>query len=604
MIHASADGAWSTAGTPSGWRWRRPAGCCRIWRPCWAGSPATTPGRCTRATPSTASCTSSRPSRPTTAGCWGCGRWSTRSATTPTTASSAGLAFHRAAVLSAGGCASSAACMGRRHRRAPARRGLSTPTRSLAGRAALHESRPARPHLGGWRHPAAAHRRRLVRAHAAARRRRRGAAGPAGVDAVAAIRGPAIPLGGNRSTADVVDRAQLLDIAAAALGEASAAAPRSGAAAPARAATSRRAAGRRLVVDVGGPAVRAAPGPRGRHRRQGGEPDAARRHPPRRAGVLRLDERRKALLCRRFRLRGRAAPAARCRRRRDRVLAAGGAATAHWAPTTVSGRPGRIWLRINGYRDQPDRPAFGDDAAVAGGLVGAAADGPVFCGDAIADPLSGLEAARAVGESLRRGGGEVIDVSMAQVAARYAALPTSDAALPRPHRRRRCRRRRRLGADNDAVERLVAERLARHADSARSDARRHGRRPQVSDRIDEVAATLTPRPGEDVLDAAGGTVLPGLHDHHVHLHSAAAAATSVRVGPPQVRDRADWPRALAERRAGDDGWIRAVGYHDSVAGPLDRDALDASSTPRRRARPAPQWRAVDAELGGAGSASV
>ncbi len=89
----------------------------------------------------------------------------------------------------------------------------------------------------------------------------------------------------------------------------------------------------------------------------------------------------------------------------------------------VPARPGRIWLRINGYRDQPDRPAFGDDAAVAGGLVDTDDDGPVFCGDAIADPLSGLEAARAVGESLRRGGGEVIDVSMAQVAARYAALP-------------------------------------------------------------------------------------------------------------------------------------------------------------------------------------
>jgi hypothetical protein len=122
----------------------------------------------------------------------------------------------------------------------------------------------------------------------------------------------------------------------------------------------------------------------------------------------------------------------------------------------VPGRPGRIWLRINGYRDQPDRPAFGDDAAVAGGLVG---DGPAFLGDATADPLSGLEAARAVGESLGRGGGEVIEVSMAQVAARYAALPqTPDrgagAALPpvtapaSP-----------LGADNAAVELLVSERL-------------------------------------------------------------------------------------------------------------------------------------------------
>jgi predicted amidohydrolase YtcJ len=106
---------------------------------------------------------------------------------------------------------------------------------------------------------------------------------------------------------------------------------------------------------------------------------------------------------------------------------------------------------------------------------------------------------------------------------------------------------------------------------------------RVSDRIDEVADTLTPRPGEDVLDAAGGTVLPGLHDHHVHLYSAAAAQTSTRVGPPQVCDRAGLAAALSNAKAGEDGWIRAVGYHDSVAGPLDRDALDtiAPATPVR-----------------------
>ena len=118
---------------------------------------------------------------------------------------------------------------------------------------------------------------------------------------------------------------------------------------------------------------------------------------------------------------------------------------------TVPGPPGRIWLRINGYHGQPDRPAFGDDAAVAGGLVG---DGPVFFGDAIADPLSGLEAARAVGESLRRGGGDVIDVAMAQVAARYPPtgdLPTADRPATSPAAQ--------LGADNSAVERLVAEKL-------------------------------------------------------------------------------------------------------------------------------------------------
>jgi len=127
-----------------------------------------------------------------------------------------------------------------------------------------------------------------------------------------------------------------------------------------------------------------------------------------------------------------------------------------------AGRAGRIWLRISGYRDQPDRPAFGDDAAVAGGLVGAGADGPVFCGDAIADPLAGLEAARAVGESLRRGGGEVVEVSMAQVAARYAALPQSpDSGAPAesPTLAPAVGPASPLGADNAAVESLVAERL-------------------------------------------------------------------------------------------------------------------------------------------------
>jgi crotonobetainyl-CoA:carnitine CoA-transferase CaiB-like acyl-CoA transferase len=129
----------------------------------------------------------------------------------------------------------------------------------------------------------------------------------------------------------------------------------------------------------------------------------------------------------------------------------------------LAGRKGRIWLRISGYRDQPDRPAFGDDAAVAGGLVGGDADGPVFCGDAIADPLTGLEAARAVGESLRRGGGEVVEVSMAQVAARYAALtqsPHSDEPAGSPTLPPAVPPTSPLGADNAAVELLVSERLS------------------------------------------------------------------------------------------------------------------------------------------------
>ncbi|HME78223.1 MAG TPA: CoA transferase [Mycobacterium sp.] len=129
----------------------------------------------------------------------------------------------------------------------------------------------------------------------------------------------------------------------------------------------------------------------------------------------------------------------------------------------VPGRAGRIWLRIRGYRGQPYRSAFGDDAAVAGGLVGAGTEGPVFCGDAIADPLSGLEAARAVGQSLRRGGGELIDVSMAQVAARYAALPrtSSTPAVPvtRPQPPPPGPSASPLGADNAAVRHIVSKKL-------------------------------------------------------------------------------------------------------------------------------------------------
>jgi hypothetical protein len=129
----------------------------------------------------------------------------------------------------------------------------------------------------------------------------------------------------------------------------------------------------------------------------------------------------------------------------------------------VPGRPGRIWLRIRGYRGQPYRSAFGDDAAVAGGLVGAGTHGPVFCADAIADPLTGLEAARAVGQSVRRGGGEVIDVSMAQVAARYAALPRTSRTTAMPVDRPRPPppgpAASPLGADNAAVRHIVSERL-------------------------------------------------------------------------------------------------------------------------------------------------
>ncbi|WP_068164949.1 amidohydrolase family protein [Rhodococcus phenolicus] len=76
----------------------------------------------------------------------------------------------------------------------------------------------------------------------------------------------------------------------------------------------------------------------------------------------------------------------------------------------------------------------------------------------------------------------------------------------------------------------------------------------------------------DVLDGHGGALVPGLHDHHLHLHAVAAQRMSVQCGPPHVHSRADLADALAT--APGDDWIRGVGYIESVAGLLDSDSLD------------------------------
>lgn len=100
-------------------------------------------------------------------------------------------------------------------------------------------------------------------------------------------------------------------------------------------------------------------------------------------------------------------------------------------------------------------------------------------------------------------------------------------------------------------------------------------------RIRDCGSDLSARPGEARLDAAGGALLPGLHDHHLHLFALAAARASLDCGPPGLREADALASALADacrERAedpGDSGWVRGVGYHESVAGDLDRHRLDA-----------------------------
>ncbi len=128
-------------------------------------------------------------------------------------------------------------------------------------------------------------------------------------------------------------------------------------------------------------------------------------------------------------------------------------------PADIPPRAGRVWVRITGYGTHGDagtRVAFGDDAAVAGGLVEYHSDGPVFVGDAIADPLTGLHAAAAVADALARGGGELIELSMAATAAGYAGF--SGGAVPEPSEPEPGPPASPLGADAAAVQALLDER--------------------------------------------------------------------------------------------------------------------------------------------------
>lgn len=81
--------------------------------------------------------------------------------------------------------------------------------------------------------------------------------------------------------------------------------------------------------------------------------------------------------------------------------------------------------------------------------------------------------------------------------------------------------------------------------------------------------------GLTVLDAEGGAVVPGLHDHHIHLLSLAARRASVSVDTAAVSTPDDFDRvvATAARTAAD--WLRIVGHEDERCGPIDADRLDA-----------------------------
>ncbi|MCC6474851.1 MAG: amidohydrolase family protein [Burkholderiales bacterium] len=102
-------------------------------------------------------------------------------------------------------------------------------------------------------------------------------------------------------------------------------------------------------------------------------------------------------------------------------------------------------------------------------------------------------------------------------------------------------------------------------------------------RVFAIAPQLPAGAGARIVDARGAALLPGLHDHHLHLRSLAAAMLSLRGGPRVVRSEGELAAALAAADAlpeRQQEWLSGVGYHDCVAGEIDRDWLDRHARSR------------------------
>lgn len=93
-----------------------------------------------------------------------------------------------------------------------------------------------------------------------------------------------------------------------------------------------------------------------------------------------------------------------------------------------------------------------------------------------------------------------------------------------------------------------------------------------------------PRPSQSI-EGAGGLLLPGLHDHHIHLMSMAARATSLDCTIGSISSNAEFRRLLedADGFTASGSWLRGVGYDDQSLGRIDRAFLD-SVLPDRPAR--------------------
>ncbi len=103
-------------------------------------------------------------------------------------------------------------------------------------------------------------------------------------------------------------------------------------------------------------------------------------------------------------------------------------------PYEICRRTPTTWVAITAYGlDDGDRVGFGDDVAMAAGLVVWGDDRrPVPCGDAFADPLTAMHAAVDALGSYRIGGSRLLDVSMRDVVASTIASNDPAPAVVEP----------------------------------------------------------------------------------------------------------------------------------------------------------------------------
>ena len=100
---------------------------------------------------------------------------------------------------------------------------------------------------------------------------------------------------------------------------------------------------------------------------------------------------------------------------------------------------------------------------------------------------------------------------------------------------------------------------------------------RVGAQVLEIGTGLHAEEGVE-LDARGCAVLPGLHDHHIHLYASAVAANSVECAGLDSGQGRQLQQALMSVPGSD--WVRGVGYHESVAGDLSGAELDALCSER------------------------